>query len=317
MADAIDELYCELKANKMDNSLTLSVDRVDGRDLQLEAYIATVWASHSGDDVLRCEVYITQKDTVIPLQSEVDRIGFAIYRNSDRRCIDLMDAYLIMGVNIDLNMESSPAIELRGARGARIGRFSRTRSRSTFKIEPSENSAELDNQIRREFLNRNSFEQELAVLREGNFRRFGSDRCQDAASFFVGLIRRHASTDSPIYLADPYFTLKEPSIVEREWYLRIFEATSGNQLRILCSTKRKADPVKPWWLNYPSFLTSHVVVRQFFRNERQAAFHDRYLVTNDTEILISNSFNGWRNDGVTFVTLPYKVYRAEAESCGR
>ena len=42
-------------------------------------------------------------------------------------------------------------------------------------------------------------------------------------------------------------------------------------------------------------------------------FHDRYLITPDREILITHSFSGWNADGVTFVTLPYGVYRAEAE----
>ena len=42
-------------------------------------------------------------------------------------------------------------------------------------------------------------------------------------------------------------------------------------------------------------------------------FHDRYLITPEREIIITNSFNGWPKHGVTFVSLPYGVYRAEAE----
>ena len=65
----------------------------------------------------------------------------------------------------------------------------------------------------------------------------------------------------------------------------------------------------------PKVLTSHVTVRELVnqRNQRARAFHDRYLVAGDKEILISHSFNGWGEDGVTFVSLPYGVYRAEAE----
>lgn len=313
LADAVDTLYGELKASNRDNSLTLSVDRVDGGDLQPDAYTATVWASHSGDDVLRCEIAITQKETVMPLQSDVDRIGFAIYRNSDRLCIDLMDTYLIMGVNIALNMESGSTIKLRDQRRPRMGRFSRSSFKSMIHIDPNEDSTALDNQIRQEFLGRNSFERELATRRDGNFRRFGPDEYKDAVKFFLGLISQHTYTDGPIYLADPYFMSIGPGDVESGLYLDIFQATSGKQLRILSSSKKKIQPAKPWWSVYPDFLAGHVSVRELFRNEYQAAFHDRYLVTDDSEILISNSFNGWRKDGVTFARLPYGIYRAEAE----
>ena len=43
-------------------------------------------------------------------------------------------------------------------------------------------------------------------------------------------------------------------------------------------------------------------------------FHDRYLITSEQEILISNSISGWDSDGVTFAALPYGVYREEAEA---
>ena len=61
-------------------------------------------------------------------------------------------------------------------------------------------------------------------------------------------------------------------------------------------------------------LARHVSVRSFMKHDRKTAgFHDRYLITPEREILISHSLNGWCRDGVTFVSLPYGVYRAEAE----
>ena len=41
--------------------------------------------------------------------------------------------------------------------------------------------------------------------------------------------------------------------------------------------------------------------------------HDRYLITHDREILITNSFNGWRTHGVTFVGLSDRIYSPQAE----
>ena len=48
-------------------------------------------------------------------------------------------------------------------------------------------------------------------------------------------------------------------------------------------------------------------------DRRKRGFHDRYLITPEREIIITHSFNGWCEDGVTFISLPYGVYRAEAE----
>ena len=313
LAGAEDTLYCELSARNADNSLALSVERVDEADLQPGTYTASVWASHSGDDVLRCEVAVTQNETAIDLQSEVDHIGFAIYRNSDRQCIDYMDTYLIMSISIAMVIGSDSTIELRDRRRPSVFRFNRPSSRSILNIEPSENSAALDSQIRRELLDRNTFRRTMDARREIDFGRFEPDQYREATKYFLGLLRRHSNSDEPIYLADPYFMSIGPGDAVSELYLRIFEATAGRTLQILCSPKEKPGPIKPWWSNYPPLLTGHVTLRKLFKSEYETAFHDRYLVTADSEILISNSFTGWRKDGVTFVGLPYGVYRAQAE----
>ena len=49
------------------------------------------------------------------------------------------------------------------------------------------------------------------------------------------------------------------------------------------------------------------------RSDERGCFHDRYLITPAREVLMTNSFNGWNRFGVTFVSIPYGVYRAEAE----
>ena len=314
LAGAEDTLYCDLSARNADNSLMLGIETVDGGDLQPGAYTASVWASHSGDDVLRCELAVTQSKTAIDLQSEADRIGFAIYRNADGQCIDYRDTHLIMGIHIELNVGSGQTVEVLDRKRSRVRRFSRPNSRSMVNIEPSENSATLDHQIRRAFLDRNSFRQAIDARREIDFGRFGPDQYQEASDFLTGLLYRHTNSDEPLYLSDPYFMSIGPGDAESELYLRMFEATSGGSLRILCSPKEGSSPKKPWWSSYPPFLTSHVTVREIVGPRgKETALHDRYVVAGDKEILISNSFTGWQKDGVTFVGLPYGVYRADAE----
>ena len=69
--------------------------------------------------------------------------------------------------------------------------------------------------------------------------------------------------------------------------------------------------MESWWSSYPDFLTRHVTVRGLINQRIKQSgngtvFHDRYLIAGDEEVLISNSFNGWRTDGVTFVSLPLR-----------
>ena len=313
IAAAEDTVNCDLSVQ--DKTLILRVDKADGSELPPYAYTATVWGTHSGDDVVRREMAILRRETIVDIQSEVDHIGFAIYENRDGRCIDLMDAYLIMSVSIAMNVESGPTVELNDRRRHTITRLNPSSSRSVLNIEPGKNSAALDKQIRRQVLSRRSFERDAATRREGNFGRFGPDQFDEAVEFFLGLVRRHTYSDEPIHLADPYFRSIVVGDRERDLYLRIFDATRGRSLQILCSPKTRTEPGKQWWADYPKILTSHVTVRELVnqRNQRVCVFHDRYLVAGDKEILISHSFNGWAEDGVTFVCLPYGVYRAEAE----
>lgn len=312
IAGAEDTIHCELSARG--KALVLSAGGIDGGAPPPDEYTATVWGSHSGDDVMRREVAITQRDTVIDLPSEVDRIGCAIYRISDGQCVDYFESYLVMSMNFAMNIDSGETLELRDRRRTRPQRLNPWRSREMFQVDPSKDSSELDKRIRREYLSRMSFERDTAPRRERSFGRFGPDRYEDAVEFFLSLLHRHRDSTRPIYLADPYFMAIGPGHEESYLYLRIFEAAAGNLLHILCSPTSRTRPEDVWWSNYPAFLTRHVTVRELIgQDEYDRAFHDRYLIAGDREILISNSFTGWRKDGVTFVGIPEGEYRAEAE----
>ena len=314
IAGAEDALHCDLSAHSEGKALILSVDSVDGSELQPNAYTADIWASHSGDDVAHRKVSITQKETVVDLQSEADRIGFAIYNSVDGQCIDFWDSYLIMDVRIAMNIELGATLELRDRKSSNTTKLNPGRSRSVIDIDPGQNSVVLDKQIRREVLERRSFEREMSARREDDFGRFRPDQFDEAIEFFIGLLYRHTYSTEPLFITDPYFMSVGPADPESQLYLRIFEVTTGRQLQILCSPKKCQKHTNPWWSRYPTIVTNHVTVRELLtRNERSSVLHDRYLITGDREMLVSNSFNGWRKDGVTFVNLPYGVYRAEAE----
>ena len=151
------------------------------------------------------------------------------------------------------------------------------------------------------------------MRREGKFARFQPNEIEEAVRYFIGLLRQESDQMAPIYLADPYFlsNLKEDKLVPL--YLDIFAATTGRPLRILC-VQKEHNNTNPWWWNYPKHIANHVCIRAFFEHKSsKPGFHDRYLITPEREVIITNSLTGWLKQGVTFANLPYGVYRAEAE----
>ena len=68
---------------------------------------------------------------------------------------------------------------------------------------------------------------------------------------------------------------------------------------------------------YPSLLTNHVSVRSVTSKDGKG--QDRPSISRPLpdyagqEIIVTHSINGWHDHGVTFATLSYGVYRAEAE----
>ena len=311
IAGADDALTCDLEWHR---NRTLRF-RADASEPLPGGYRATVWASHSGDDVLRREIPVAAGRTAIKVASDVDHIGFAVHRNADGQCVDLMEAFLIKQVSIRMEIKSGPTQTLRDRQG-RWSHEVESRGRiATFEIDADHDGAELDNGIRRQWLDRQLHEREVAARRQDNLQRFEPQKFDEAVRHFIHLLRRDADQAGPIYLADPYFMYRLKDDAGARLYLDMFAATTGRPLRILCATHPN-DETPPWWSSYPDHLTSHVRVRSFERERGQSkgrGFHDRYLITPRREIVITHSINGWDKDGVTFACIPYGVYRVEAE----
>ena len=316
IAGAEDAISCDLGAG---HHRTLML-HVDGDKLPPGAYRATVWASHSGNEMLRREIPVTQGQTEIELASDVDHIGFAIFRTADGQCIDLMEAFLLKQIGGQIKIDSSPTLQFHDRSGRLVHEVSPASPSSSIDLNIDFDNAEFDNKIRQEWLARRLREREAAARRDGNFQRFGPDAFEDAVQYFLGLLRRDADQKTPIYLADPYFMtrLKDNSGADfslKKLCVDMFAATTGAPLRILCAKKwhNRKDP-PPWWASLPGQITDHVSLRAFLsRDGNRPGFHDRYLITPKREIIITHSLKGWHRDGVTFASLPYDVYRAEAE----
>lgn len=318
IAGAEDAIACDLAAGH-DRTLRL---HVDADDLPPGAYRATIWASHAGDEVLRQEVSITQSLTAIELASDVDHIGFAIFRTVDGQCIDLMEAYLILQISGQLRVNSSSTLQFRGKQRRLFHEVNPPGPSSRIDIRFDDESGKHDKEIRQRWLDRRLREREAAARRAGNFERFPPAAFGDAVAYFIDLLRQDVDQKTPIFLADPYFETQlmgnAPKDLDRKkLYLDIFATTAGAPLQILCAKKEpeqgQGDP-PPWWSECPEQITSHVHVRSFRRRDRQEpGFHDRFLITPRREIIITNSIRGWHTHGVTFASFPSEVYRAEAD----
>ena len=305
ISGALDWVRCDLSARR-NGSLVLTFDA----DLIPGEYTAEIWACHSGDDVLRRTIPINEIETVIDLRSDVDRIGFALFRNSDGLCVDLMDVHLMMRISIAMNLETGPTVQLRNRKNSSITTLSPYSHRSMMTIEADKDSFDLDQAIRREVLDRRARERETEARREQNLARFGPGEFDAAVEYFIDLLSRNTYAEEPIYLADRYFIDPKIGADVRALYLRIFAETNGRPLRILCT--QQTPPT--WWSGPFSDLAKGVEVKACLAPSNTPAFHDRYLVTHEKEILISNSFNNWNGHGVTLASLPYEVYRSEAVS---
>ena len=320
IAGAEDAIACDLAA-RHDKTLRFYVD---ADDLLPGAYRATVWGSHCGNEVMRREVAVTPGQTAIKLASDVDHVGFAICRTVDGQCVDLMEAFLIMEVSGGLEVASSPTLHIQDRRRRLNHKVTPAGSTSIISVRFDDESAEIDKEIRRLWLERRLRERETDARKDGNVVRFEPHEFDEAAQHVAHFLRRDSHRTEPLYLADPYFipyldekTGEDSDLVQL--YLELFAATTDRSLRILCA-QRKQGAARPWWVKYPKPLTNHVSVRAFFKRDRdnpdesKRGFHDRYLITPEHEIIITNSLNGWRENGVTFISHRQGVYRAQADN---
>ena len=311
---AEDEVACDLWVGH-DGDLRLLVD---ADALPPGAYRATVWGSHAGDEVLRQAVPVAQRLTAIRLASHVDRIGFEVFRTADGQCLDRMEAPLLKWIGGQLKINSTSTLQFHDRQGRAFHEVSLPGPSSSIDIDLDEGSGDLDKEIRQRWLDRRVRNQEAAARKERKFARFPPGAIDDAVRYLVEVLRQDADPKAPIYLADPYFEThiegdKRDRLDRKRIYLDIFATTAGAPLRILCAKLEQNDS-PPWWSNCHEQITAHLRVRSFLRaNWRERGFHDRFLITPKREIMISHSINGWHNHGVTFATLPYNVYRAEAD----
>ena len=310
ISGAEDEVDCELENRR--THLMLSVIPADGTDLSENSYFATVWAGDSDDALVQQHVEISERHTVIDVDSELDQIGFALYRRGDGQCIDRMEASLIRETIINMNISGGQTLVLHDSRRGTTNTVSIGSAKSVISVG-GENSPALDRAIRRETLARKSWQRDRIARSQGNLGRFGPDQMEQAIDFFLNLVADSGHSDGPIYLAEPYFMQRNFDDTNERIYSSMFATTRGQPLRILCGQRN----AHAWLSGYPSILTNHVAIRSFTskdgKGEDRPAFHDRYLVMPDKEIIITHSINGWHDQGVTFATLPYGVYRAEAE----
>ena len=305
ISSAFDSVECDLSAHRT-GALTLSV-----QDLEMtpNKYTADIWAYRGDDVVLRRIIPVDDVETEIECHSDIDRIGFALSRNADGQCIDSMDVYLMSEINIAMHFSAGPTVDVRDRSNAKIATLSPFDHRSSLKIDADKNDLGIGPQIRGATLSRRAKERERTAKEQRDLARFGPGKFDDAVEYFIGILYSNTFSEDPIYLADRYFMSSWNVADQRALYLRVFNATKGRELRVL-STQQ---PTKTWWTGPFRLFANDVSIRTCLTSDGNPAFHDRFLVTNEKEILITNSFSGWRSGGVTFASAPFQVYRSEAE----
>ena len=308
VAAAEDAITCRLTAHH-DQTLRL---HVDAKGLLPQTYRATVWASHSGDEVLRREVPVMPGQTTIELVSEVDRTGFAICRDFDGQYVDLVENLPGMEAAHAGRWGEQPLRRVRDPVVRVPQRVHPSRPYAAFP-ERFRRTARLDRGIRQQWLHRVAHQREAGARRDANLVRFGPGRFADAARHFLYLVSHDSGHPGPTYLADPCFVGHTMADEVAQLFMDVCAAIRRRPLRILCAERPPSD-APAWWARYLRKVDANVTVRTFVnRSDERGCFHDRYLITPVREILITNSFNGWNRFGVTFVSLPYGLYRAEAE----
>ena len=306
---AEDTIVCRLEAHR-DSTLRFHVET---EEMVPETYRATVWANHSGDHILRREIPVVRGQTVIDLPTDVDHIGFSVCRTIDGQCIDMAEFHLIKEIIGTVNFNAAPKLDIRDRGGQLITSIQRPGMRSKIDVRSDQNSIAIDQSIRRLWRDRRLHENESEVRHERKVFRFAPGKFAEAVDYFISLLHRDSDSQEPIFLADRYFMNYVKTYDGHDLYLKMFNESAGRSLNILCADQEIAR-VAPWWSDYPKDITNHVRVRSFVKSGGVGAgFHDRYLITPKQETIMTHSFNGWREDGVTFASYRYDLYRSETE----
>ena len=341
IAAAADTIKCSLASNH-NNTLNF---HVDADEVQSINYQATAWASHCDDQVFRKVFPVAPGSTTFDLKTDIDHIGFAVYREIDGQCIDLNEMYLVKEVPINMTLVGGPNLEIHNYRDNLKHQSNLSVIQSTINVNLDREATALDRTIRQHWLSGRAWNRERELSCDRSYARFQPDQFDKAIEFFLGLLYIHSEQKELIYFADPYFMHTDIRKDRKLMYLykRMFEATQRHDLRILCAPRRKVregqinsveslDPVSSHaqeranrkkqrqMVESLNPISSHVQVRSFQlltdndRNrESTGVFHDRYLITPEQEIIITHSISGWAKNGVTFAKIPYNVYRDEAE----
>ena len=299
---AEDEVACDLWQG-LDGSLRLLLDAAK---LVPGAYRATVWASHAGDEVLRQEVPVARRINAIPITSDVDRIGFEVFRTADRQCIDRMEADLFKHIGGQIRINSPLTIQLGNRKGRAFHEVSLPGLSTGLDVNVDESTSDLEKGIRQQSLERRLRSREVDARKARGFARFRPDEIDGAVRYLVGILQQDSDRKTPIYLADPHFEThikgnKGNRLERKRIYLDIFAATAGTPLHVLCAKELPGKGMPPpWWHTCPRQLTDHIQVRSF-RSERvpdqnvhsqdgrRNGFHDRFLITPKREIMVSHS----------------------------
>ena len=275
-------------------------------------YRATIWSFFSGNCVARRQLRIPSETILVKTPGNVDRIGFAIYDMSTGDCVDLMDCFLVLEAQFDINMLGQKT-ELKDSTTGSTLYVHQTRDLSSVRVSSDQGMTRLDTQIRQRWLRRLHINREQKARRDRTLARFGPNDIEAATEYFLEILRRDGVGNEPIYIGDPYFLSINNDEFLKIVVLRILGETSGQIVRILCGTLDRYD-LRSWLLKIPGHIRRHASIRSFRRRgRRRPLFHDRYVVTQKREIAVTNSISGWKKHGVTFAELSSDVYRKDAE----
>ena len=108
-----------------------------------------------------------------------------------------------MEIGIHMGIISGPTLNLHDPKKHLSHSVRPSGSVSTIKVNYDQDSAELDKEIRQQWIERRVHEQEASARREGNFVRFEPDEFDEAVQYFISLLRQDSDRVEPIYLADP------------------------------------------------------------------------------------------------------------------